>query len=67
MTEPLPHPSYPIVDESFFDFPDPLPVIISSAKCPIHGFHFVSYPRDKGAETHGLLQKCPLKDCGAGI
>jgi len=43
--------------------PEPLPVMISCTRCPIHNFHYVSMPRNAGENYHGPLEKCPIKSC----
>ena len=46
--------------------PEPTPVMISFDKCKIHGFRFISMPRDAGEGYRGKLEKCPLKKCPEG-
>ena len=46
--------------------PEPTPVMISWERCPVHGFRFISMPRDAGEGYHGKLEKCPLKSCNQG-
>ena len=47
-------------------YQDATPVMISFDKCKIHGFRFISMPRDAGEGYRGLLEKCPLKICKEG-
>lgn len=47
--------------------PDPTPVKLSEDICPIHGFHFVSMPRDVNGENFGYVSKCGLRSCSHGI
>lgn len=42
--------------------PEPLSVMISHARCPKHGFNFVSVPRDSDSHEETYF-KCPLKKC----
>lgn len=48
--------------------PEPTPVMISFARCPIHpDFHFVSMPREIGGDDLGFSSKCPIRGCLNGI
>jgi hypothetical protein len=46
--------------------PEPMPVMQSYERCPIHNFRFISMPRDSREGYHGLLEKCPLRACKEG-
>lgn len=46
--------------------PEPLPVRQSADTCPIHGFRFISMPRNSKEEYYGLDYKCPWKKCQHG-
>lgn len=45
---------------------EPTPVMISYDRCPVHGFRFISMPRDAGEGYRGQLEKCPLRACKEG-
>lgn len=47
--------------------PDTLPVQQSTETCPIHGFRYISYPRDMSADDLNFSAKCPLRVCFQGI
>jgi hypothetical protein len=49
--------------------PEPLPVVVSEKKCPVHGLAFVSMPRNE-SDRHtyiGLAWKCVWVDCLEGM
>ena len=45
---------------------DPLPVVISEERCPVHGFRYISMPRQVDLLSDYIF-KCVFKACGHGV